>query len=403
MKLPTKILDVRATLQWGVVDVEVVAERQADLTHRLGVGQLLGLLRSHQQCDRRTLGPTAFTGEGVRWGATLAAEEVNARGGIMGRKVEIFFADNKAAPGEAVSAVRKLTDVDKVDVIVGQTHSGACLAAMPIIKEIGVAQVTETCTNPKIRELSGKGGNEWQFRVNIDDFTMANTYAARISKIVKSASVFASNNDFGRGAAAAYDGAFKKVGVKLVSTEFFDPGQPDYRPLLTRVKRANPESLLIVMLANDASVFMRQFRELGLTQKVFARGNIASLEFLHQIRDNPAIGEGIVEATFWAGGMDPEWDKRWLERWKVPARLHGSMAALAFKHAVVPAVELAIKKTGKVDRRTIRDALEEIDVPNTVLGRIKFDDFHQAWINMLLVEIKGGQLHSTERLPTGPQ
>ncbi len=348
-------------------------------------------------------GPTAFTGEGVRWGATLAAEEVNARGGIAGRKVEIFFADNKAAPGEAVSAVRKLADVDRVDVIVGQTHSGACLAAMPIIKEIGVAQVTETCTNPKIRELSGKGGNEWQFRVNIDDFTMASTYAAKIAQAVKSVTVFASNNDFGRGAAAAYDAAFKKVGVKLAGTEFFDPGQPDYRPLLTKVKRANPEAILIVMLANDASVFMRQFRELGLTQKVFARGNIASIEFLHQIRDNPAIGEGIVEATFWAGGLDPEWDRKWLERWKVPARLHGSMAALVFKHAVVPAVELAIKKTGRADRKTIRDALEEIDVPNTVLGRIKFDDHHQAWINMLMVEIKGGQLRIAEKLPTAPQ
>jgi len=348
-------------------------------------------------------GPTAFTGEGVRWGATLVVEEVNARGGIMGRKVEAFFADNKAAPGEAVSAVRKLADVDKVDVIVGQTHSGACLAAMPIIKEIGIAQVTETCTNPKIRELAGKGGNEWQFRVNIDDFIMANTYAARMSQMVKSIAVFASNNDFGRGAAAAYDAAFKKVGVRLAGTEFFDPGQPDYRPLLTRVKRANPDAILIVMLANDASVFMRQFRELGLTQRVFARGNVASAEFLHQIRDNPAIGEGIVEATFWSVGLDPEWDKKWLERWKVPARTHGSMAALAFKYAVVPAVELAIKKTGRADRKGIRDALAEIDVPNTPLGRIKFDDYHQAWINMVLVEIRGGQLRITEKLPTSPQ
>ena len=53
-------------------------------------------------------GPAAITGEGVRWGATLAVEEINAKGGVMGRKIEAFFADNKAQPGEAVSAVRTL-------------------------------------------------------------------------------------------------------------------------------------------------------------------------------------------------------------------------------------------------------------------------------------------------------
>src|SRR5438034_6304584 len=86
-------------------------------------------------------GPAAITGEGVRWGATLAVEEINARGGIMGHKIEASFADNKAQPGEAVSAVRKLADVDQVDVIIGQTHSGACLGAMPVVKEIGVPMV----------------------------------------------------------------------------------------------------------------------------------------------------------------------------------------------------------------------------------------------------------------------
>src|SRR6266581_8641934 len=146
-------------------------------------------------------GPSAITGEGVVWGATMAVEELNARGGIMGRKVEAYFADNKGTPGEAVSAVRKLADVDKVDVIIGQTHSGACLGAMPVVKEIGVPMVIEACSHPKIRELSGKGGNEWTFRVALDDEIMAYTFARYMARQgVKTSSVLAMNNDFGRGA-----------------------------------------------------------------------------------------------------------------------------------------------------------------------------------------------------------
>ena len=348
-------------------------------------------------------GPSAITGEGVRWAGTMVVEEINARGGIMGRKVEAYFADNQGTPGGAVSAVRKLADVDRVDVIVGQTHSGACLGAMPVVKEIGVPMVIESCSNPRIRELAGKGGNEWVFRVNTDDEIMANTFARYIAKQgVKTTSVLAQNDDFGRGAAAAYQAAFKKAGVTLLSTEFFDRGQADYRPLLTRLKRANPESLLLVMLASDGSIFMRQFRELGLTQKIYARGSLASAEFLGMVKDNPTIGDGIVEAGYWLAGMEPDWDRKWEERWKVPVRIHGSLAAIAFKHAVVPAVEIALKKHGKADRAAIRDALTQVDIKDTPIGPIKFDANHQAWINMILIEMRGGQLRILEKLPTSP-
>jgi branched-chain amino acid transport system substrate-binding protein len=348
-------------------------------------------------------GPAAITGEGVRWGGTLAVEEINARGGVMGRKLEAYFADNKATPGEAVSAVRKLADVDRVDVIIGQTHSGACLGAMPVVKEIGVPMVIEACSHPQIRQLSGKGGNEWTFRVALDDEIMAYTFARYMAKQgVKSSSILAMNNDFGRGAANAYDAAFKKASIKLASTEFFDPGQPDYRPVLTRLKRAGAETILGVILASDGAPFMRQFRELGLTQKVYSRGSLVSAEFLHQVRDNPKVGDGTVEAGYWVVGLDPDWDRKWEERHKVPPRIHGSLAAITLKWAVVPALEIAQKKHGKIDRATIRQALTDVDVKDSPLGPIKFDANHQAWINMILLEMQDGKIRILEKLPTSP-
>lgn len=348
-------------------------------------------------------GPAAITGEGVRWGGTLAVEEINAKGGVMGRKLEAYFADNKATPGEAVSAVRKLADVDKVDVIIGQTHSGACLGAMPVVKEIGVPMVVESCSHPDIRKLSGKGGNEWTFRVALDDEIMAYTFARYMAKQgVKSSSILAMNNDFGRGAANAYDAAFKKASIKLASTEFFDPGQPDYRPVLTRLKRAGADTILGIILASDGAPFMRQFRELGLTHKVYSRGSLVSAEFLHQVKDNPKVGDGVVEAGYWVTGLDPEWDRKWEERHKVPPRIHGSLAAITLKWAVVPALEIALKKHGKADRATIRTALTEVDVKDSPLGPIKFDQNHQAWINMILLEMQDGKIRILEKLPTSP-
>jgi len=347
-------------------------------------------------------GPSAITGEGVKWAAQMLVEEYNAKGGIAGRKIEAYFGDNAGTPGEAVSAVRKLVDVDRVDVIIGQTHSGACLGALPIVKELQVPMIIEACSNPKIRELIGKSVNEWAFRVNPDDIMLANQFAKFMGQSTKTVSIFAQNDDFGRGAAAAYDAAFKKNGIKLVSTEFFDRGQADYRPVLTRVKRASPEAVLLVMLASEGSVFMRQFREVGLTQKLYARGSMATPEFLFQVKDSPNIADGLVEATYWTPALDPAWEKQWVERWKVPVRIHGSLAAIAFRYALVPAVEQAVKTTGRTDRKSIRDALETVDVANTPVGRIRFDDTHQAFINMLLVEISGGQLKILDKIAIQP-
>src|SRR5260370_19104311 len=194
---------------------------------------------------------------------------------------------------------------------------------------------------------------------------LANQFAKFIVQSSKTVSIFAQNDDFGRGAAAAYDAAFKKGGVKLVSTECFGRGQADYRPVLTRVKRANPEGVLLVMLASEGSVFMRQFREIGLTQKLYARGSMGPVEFLYQVRDSPNIADGLVEATYWTPALDPAWEKQWLERGKVPVRLHGSLAAIAFRYAVPPAIQQAIKKTGRADRKASRAALGEGDLPNT--------------------------------------
>ena len=95
-------------------------------------------------------------------------------------------------------------------------------------------------------------------------------------------------------------------------------------------------------------------------------------------------------------------EKRLAEILGGPVRIHGSLAAIAFRYAVAPAIEAAIKKTGKADRKAIRDALEEVDVPNTPVGRVKLDDTHQAFINMLLVEINGGQLKVLEKIPIQP-
>jgi branched-chain amino acid transport system substrate-binding protein len=348
-------------------------------------------------------GGAALVGEGQRKGSMLAVEEINKKGGAGGCRLVLAFADNRSLPGEGVNAVRKLADVDQVHVILGSAASGATLAVMPVIKEIGIAQLTETSTNPLIYDQSGPGRNEWQFRFNVDDRIMAQTFARYIrDQGVRSIALMGIDNDYGRGAIGQYQLQFKNLGVQVTNVETFPFGAPDFRPLLSRIKREDPDAILMVILAPDAAVMIRQYHELGMRQKLFARGNVGSNEFLEAIKDNPRLANGIVEATLWTPGADPELERLWARRWGGKPTTHGAMAFYGIQ-ILAEAVRIAVAG-GAVPptRKAIRDALAKVDMTIPALGRVKFDDHHQAYTYMVIHEVRDGRIVLKAKVQTGP-
>ncbi len=346
-------------------------------------------------------GGAALVGEGQKKGTILAVEEINRTGGAGGCRLTLAFADNRSLPVEGVNAVRKLIEVDRVDAILGSAASGATLAAMPVIKENNITQLTETSTNPSIYDQSGPGRNEWQFRFNIDDRIMAQTFAKYIKdQGVKSVGLLGYDNDFGRGGIQQYQAQFKRLGVDVTNIETYALGAPDYRALLSRTKRMNPDAILMVILAPDAAVLVRQVQELGMKQRLFARGNVGSNEFLEAIKDSPKIADGLVEATLWTPGFDPALEKLWATRWGGKPTTHGAMAFYGiqiFSQAIASAA-----KEGQPTRTSIRDALRKVDLTIPALGRVTFDDHHQAYTNMVIHEIRDGKIVLTAKVPTAP-
>lgn len=346
-------------------------------------------------------GGAALVGEGQRKGSFVAVEEIN-RKGLAGRcRLILAFADNRSLPADAVIAVRKLADVDRVHVIHGSAASGATLAAMPVIKEIGIAQIDGTSTSTLIYDQSGRGRNEWQFRYNVDDRIMSEFFAKYILDAgVRNIALMGIDNDFGRGAIRQYQSRFGTLGVNVTNVETFPLGAPDFRPLLSRIKRDNADAILMVILAPDAAVMIRQFHELGLRQKLFARGNVGSSEFLEAIKDNPKLGDGILEVTLWSPGTDPELDKLWEKRWGGKPTTHGAMIFYGI-HIIAEAVKIAAKD-GLPTRESIRDALRKVNFTIPALGRINFDDHHQAYTNMVIHEVRDGKVTLKQKIKTSP-
>jgi len=172
----------------------------------------------------RLSGPSAVIGDADRKSITLAIDELNQAGGVAGHRLEAVYADNKGVPSEAVAVARRLADVDQVLAIVDSAGSSGTLAVMPVIKQLGLVNLAKSSTNPRLYDMSGVGGNEWAFRINIDDTMIARSYATFVAQRAKSLAVLAYNDDFGRGAVKAYEPLFQELGVKVTGTEYFARG-----------------------------------------------------------------------------------------------------------------------------------------------------------------------------------
>jgi branched-chain amino acid transport system substrate-binding protein len=343
-------------------------------------------------------GPTAYLGESAQKAVQMGMDDWNAKGGVNGRPFQLVTGDNANDPQQGVTVSRKLIDVDKVPVVLGQLNSSVTLAAMPVFLEKQVPDIAYVDTNRKIYDGMGVGGNPWVFRINVDDSMIADSFASLLAQQAKSYAIVAQGDDFGRGAAALYEPRLKQAGVTVTSTSYYDIGTADFRPILSKIQSENPEALLLVMLASDGAVFMRGYGELGLKQKIFSRGALVSKEFMDRIQDNPKLAEGIVEATVWTSGEDPATENEYQQRYAEPPVIHGVMAYYAFQ-----TVAHALQANGGDDTpAAIQAALKKVDFDQPGLGHISFDDHDQAYPNMSLATWQNGQIVLLKTIATHP-
>src|SRR5580704_1238011 len=165
-------------------------------------------------------GVAAVASEWEMWGVNLAVEEINAAGGLLGgRKVELMVLDNKCNPSEAVNVANKLVEA-KVVAIEGSHCSSAHLASMKIIQDAKIPMITGVASNPQITTLSGKGGNDYAFRISASDSAMMDALGIYLTshKPFKTVAIVGEDSDFGRGGADAFKPVAAKAGIEIVST-----------------------------------------------------------------------------------------------------------------------------------------------------------------------------------------
>jgi branched-chain amino acid transport system substrate-binding protein len=330
-------------------------------------------------------GKQASFGQTNHRGAVFAVEEINAAGGVLGRKLELVTEDTRSMPGEAATVVKKLITRDKVIAIVGETGSSAALEAAPLCQNAGVPMISATATNPRVTEAG-----DYIFRAcYIDPFqgTVLAKFARQTLKASRVALLVSNGNAYSVGLAKYFREHFTGDGSAIIAEQKYSEGDKDFRAQLTSIKGTNPDAIFATGDYAESALICVQARQLGLTVPIFG-GDTWDSPALVEIGGQSVEG-GYFSAHFSPDSSDPAvktFVQRFQTRW---GQSPDTGTSLGYDAVMVLAD--AIRRAGSAEGAKIRHALATTkDFPG-VTGRITIDAQRNASKSAVIFTVKNGK------------
>jgi len=342
-------------------------------------------------------GPIAAAGSYQRAGVEIARDKINSEGGILGKPFTLFVEDGANDPAQSVSAAEKLVTREKVDAMIAAWGSSPTLAvSASVTKKYGVLHVVDTASSVKVTLQDGKRPNPWLFRVS----PTSRMEAVGLEKFLVSKMGFtkvafmAVNNDWGRGAAEEFGNVVKRTGGSVVTTEIINADATDFLTQLTKIKGSEANSIIVTSDQAQISLILKQYKQLGMTQKVLTTGGGIVPEGL-VLLSGPEAAEGVNIITFFTPWF-PELTKVPKEaKWFADEYLKRGNAAKGFGECFrgydgMKAIKAAFEIAKTTDKEKVREAFYKVDTWG-LSGRIKFDEFGQSSPTILIVQVKNGK------------
>jgi branched-chain amino acid transport system substrate-binding protein len=241
--------------------------------------------------------PIAFIAERAKLGTEYAVSELNAKGGILGRKVEVLYGDTRLDPNEAINLARRYVLQEKVHAYFGDFTSSGTLAIIDILARANIPQITYT-NAIKITRSGYK--HVINLKPNSDHLTSAALdYAVKDKKYQKLA-VMALDDEYGKGNVDAIERYLKKFGgAQVVGKETYRLDAKEFRPLLTKLAALKPDAIVLTGSLADTALLVKQYGELGLSVPLVGGGGHSSKAF-RNIAGSASDGMIVVPA-FWPG------------------------------------------------------------------------------------------------------
>jgi branched-chain amino acid transport system substrate-binding protein len=343
-------------------------------------------------------GAFAASGTYVVNGAKIAADEINAKGGILGRQIELVIEDNKSNPTEAAAVAEKLITRDKVPVIMGAWGSSLTLAVMPKLMEYETPMVVETSSSGKITT----SGNPYIFRISPPSAVEAVAFKGIVDKLdLKKADFLVINNDWGRGTAEDFGKMFKDKGINVGLVETMDQGAQDMSAQLSKIKGSDSETLIVTTAVDQLTLIFKQAAALGLKKRIITTGGSQNPDQI--IAQAGAAANGTMHLTtflpwFPEKTPNPKATEYFISEWKKRGFDFAGCTESFRGYDGIRTAAAAIEKAGKAEAAAIKAAMWSVDVKG-LNGDIAFKksgpegkESGQSQPNVYLIEINDGKI-----------
>jgi branched-chain amino acid transport system substrate-binding protein len=309
-------------------------------------------------------GAVSFYGNESRDGALLAVEEINAAGGLLGRRLTLISEDDEGDAAKSVSAFTKLTTRDGVSIVLGSSTSGPTQAMSTLAQASRVVLISPSATN----EVVTRAG-DFVFRACfIDPFqgVVGADFAYGTLGSRRAAVLYDAGADYNTGLADAFKGQFRANGGQIVADEAYQTGDVDFNAQVTRIRAANPDVVYLPNYYNDVALQIRQLRAQGITSPCVGGAGWDSL--IDNIGDEAL--NGYWSSGFAADTTDPKgvtFVRAFQTRFNRPA---SQFAALGYDTMML--VADGIRAANSFDAPAVKDAMARIN-GTYVTGNIRFD------------------------------
>lgn len=341
-------------------------------------------------------GTYAGIGQQVRWGLDMAAAEINAAGGVMGRRLELVYEDEEANPAVAVQKAEKLIQVSKVEFLTGTVNSGSTLAVGELAERNNKLLTT---TVSFADSITGARCSPNVFRVNARAGMQAVALADWVATTRPGANVFYLGPDYemGRSTVGAFKAAVEGKGAKSVGEVFAPLDNKDYSPYFGQMRSARPAVIYTSVAGNDTVRLFNQMAEFGVNRNVQVVGASGTVTG----QNLAAIGrnaDGFVTGVGYSTLIDTPENKRFVAAFEAANKAQPDLYG-ADSYGVLFLYKAAVEKARSTDTDKVRDAMRGITW-STPQGTktIRAGD-HQAMQDMYAVRVNNGRFEIVGRVP----
>jgi branched-chain amino acid transport system substrate-binding protein len=342
-------------------------------------------------------GPAAYIGLGGRDGLAMAIKEINAAGGVNGRKFKLIFEDDGHSPTKALGAVKKLIDQDKVFMIFGAGGSNATVGTIDYVKEQQRVMYVSFASAPAVT-----------FPFSSYLFRGATTEVPRYGELysefiadglqAKKVAIMNGREEYPKNEGNALATTLKDVyKADIVSRVEFNIGDKDFTPQLLEVKKSGAQVVAFFGNPAEAAIAMRQARELGIDQKFFVGATMVDKAFTAAAKENAEGATGFSLIPFLPGTKNAElqaWEAKWKKEYpNLPVGRPNVFDVMAYTDMFV--IAEAMKKAGPdLTTKSLISGLEQIKgfSQSSLASPITFTDKHHIGnLTLTVMEVKDGQ------------